>query len=309
MKSFIPKDLKEWNINVIDNLIQLPNIESETFDFKGHCFDAFKELHEDICAMANTIGGYLVIGIDEIKDNRGNTLKFRKKGFDKFKDENNVENYINNALSRIEPLPKFEKLSISDTNLFYPLLKISSEEIDKPYFVKDKGICYVRVNSSSKPASRNTILTLFSNTIKKRNDIEKLKTGIKILIEQILFTSDRIEEVDPRILNDTIIPVNLDLFRSLIVSTDWFFLENKLYGGHMDNSIESGLYYNLNKIERLNLYIENYNKYPNFENRKTIKNIIRFWNPKGSELKQIIGFLTLLISKCDGYLSKTNYMP
>jgi hypothetical protein len=41
MISFIPNDLKEWDISVIDNLIKLPNIESETFDFKGHNFDAF----------------------------------------------------------------------------------------------------------------------------------------------------------------------------------------------------------------------------------------------------------------------------
>lgn len=184
------------------------------------------------------------------------------------------------------------------------MLKINSEEIDKPYFVKEKGVCYVRVNSSSIPASRNTILTLFSNIIKKRNDIEKLKAGINMLIEQILFTSDNIDEVNPKIIYDRIIPINLDLFKSIIISTDWFFLENKLYGGHIDKSIESGLYYNLNKIERLNLYIDNYNQDALIKNREKIKEIIRFWKPQGSELKQVTGFFSLLESKCESYLSK-----
>jgi predicted HTH transcriptional regulator len=59
----IPNRLKDWNIQVIDNLLPILSIESETFDFKGHDFN--KELYCDLCAMANTSGGYIVLGIDE----------------------------------------------------------------------------------------------------------------------------------------------------------------------------------------------------------------------------------------------------
>jgi hypothetical protein len=303
MNSFIPKDLKEWDISIIDKLIQLSHIESETFDFKGHSFDAFKELYADICAMANTSGGFLVLGIDENKDEQNRILNYSKTGFESSKHENGVESRINNALAEIDPFPKVEiRMDIIDGNFFYPVLKIISDEIKKPFFARKK--CYVRVNSQSLPASRTTVMNLFNNLIQKKNDIEKLKTSIKILIEQILFTSDRIDEVDPSIPSDTIIPINLDLFRSIIISTDWFFLENNLYGGHKDNFIDSGLYYNLNKIERLNLYIENYNNHLRLQNRREIKNIVRLWKHNGSELNQVISFFNLLISKCDKFLSK-----
>jgi hypothetical protein len=35
----IPSRLEDWNIQVIDSLLPILSIESETFDFKGHDFN------------------------------------------------------------------------------------------------------------------------------------------------------------------------------------------------------------------------------------------------------------------------------
>ena len=62
--SKVPHKLDEWNIKVINSLIQILSIESENFDFKGSEFNKKSdELYNDICAMANTSGGYIVLGI------------------------------------------------------------------------------------------------------------------------------------------------------------------------------------------------------------------------------------------------------
>jgi hypothetical protein len=78
----IPEKPEDWNIGVIDHLIKILSIESETFDFKGRRFnDKNDELYKDICAMANTSGGYIVLGIGEIKAPDGKIIQFQKEEF------------------------------------------------------------------------------------------------------------------------------------------------------------------------------------------------------------------------------------
>jgi hypothetical protein len=62
----IPMDLGKWDLSVINNLIKFKDIEREIFDIKG---PDLGELDKDICAMANSIhGGILLLGIDEIRE-------------------------------------------------------------------------------------------------------------------------------------------------------------------------------------------------------------------------------------------------
>jgi hypothetical protein len=70
----IPEDLDQWNLKVLDSLLKIGRIESETFDFKG---PDFKELNVDICAMANTSTGIIVLGISPEK----NLVDVRRQGY------------------------------------------------------------------------------------------------------------------------------------------------------------------------------------------------------------------------------------
>ncbi|HEX2407768.1 MAG TPA: ATP-binding protein [Nitrososphaeraceae archaeon] len=206
MDEIIPNELTAWDINTINRLVNLPHIESETFDFKGYQLDGCKELYADICGMANVSGGYLVLGIDEIKDKKGKLLKFEKNGFQLSKHKNDVEDRINDAIAEIEPLLKVEKHIVEDRELFYPILKIIPDEINKPYFARN--ICYIRINSSSHRASRNIVMNLFHNLIQKRNDIQKLNACLKALIEEIQFTSKKIKSTSISNQFERIIPIN-----------------------------------------------------------------------------------------------------
>ncbi len=118
----IPEKLEEWHLEILNKLIELRDIESETFDFKG---TDLKELYKHICAIANTRGGFLVLGIDENKSNSQSLLDFKKAGFDKGK-EDFVNREIRNNIVNIEPTPKVTTKNISEGNKFYVVLEIAN---------------------------------------------------------------------------------------------------------------------------------------------------------------------------------------
>ena len=71
---------EDYDISVINSLIGQRYIERETFDFKGKKAASGSDLAKDFCAMANTSGGIIILGIDEDKNN--NVLKgYTKNGF------------------------------------------------------------------------------------------------------------------------------------------------------------------------------------------------------------------------------------
>jgi predicted HTH transcriptional regulator len=61
--------LEDWNIEIINGLMSVKGIESEQFDFKKdiHTTDKSDKFSNHICAMANSSGGYIVVGIEEKK--------------------------------------------------------------------------------------------------------------------------------------------------------------------------------------------------------------------------------------------------
>lgn len=68
----IPEKFNLWTIDDIDSLLNIPESESEKLDFKREVTD----LTRHICAMANTSGGFIVLGIEESE-----TGSFKKIGF------------------------------------------------------------------------------------------------------------------------------------------------------------------------------------------------------------------------------------
>lgn len=120
MYEMFPQELENWSLDTIDKLIPLPSIENERFDFKGYRLEGLKGIFADISAMANTSGGFLVLGVDENKD-QDIILNYTKNGFESLKHKRSVENSINNALAQIDPCPDVEiRLDISEGNFFIP---------------------------------------------------------------------------------------------------------------------------------------------------------------------------------------------
>jgi predicted HTH transcriptional regulator len=88
----IPHDLKEWDIRVIDSLTLILSIESENFDFKGHDFNKrYDELYVELCSMSNSLGGYIVLGVEECKAPNGQGQ------------EDKIKQSISNSCYNVEP--------------------------------------------------------------------------------------------------------------------------------------------------------------------------------------------------------------
>jgi predicted HTH transcriptional regulator len=74
--------------------------------FKGHDFNKGNdELYVELCAMSNSLGGYIVLGIEEHKAPNGDIIKFVKNRFERGK--------------------KFE----DDSSKFFPVIQIDNIEV------------------------------------------------------------------------------------------------------------------------------------------------------------------------------------
>jgi hypothetical protein len=186
----IPDKIDDWNLETLNELVNFRDVESETFDFKGHNFNEKNdELYNHICAMANSSGGYIVLGIDEERSETDYLIRFIKTGFEKG-EEDHIGQTVGNAMYNVELVPEIDiKHLYDDNDIFYTVLKIRLEETKKPFFTKNRGQCFIRIGNSSKPATRSIILNLaVSKTVSREDkkqhtdylkEIYKKLTGIK----------------------------------------------------------------------------------------------------------------------------------
>ena len=73
--------------------------------------------------MTNTIDGNIVLRIDEVKDQSGHHIKFKKTGF--ANNNEYVRNAINNAMVNVEPTPKVRVRNLLGTNnKFYTIRRL-----------------------------------------------------------------------------------------------------------------------------------------------------------------------------------------
>lgn len=295
----IPEKLEDWNIEILTELVNLSDIESETFDFKSEP----NELHTHICAMANTSGGFLVLGIGEVKSSDGKKIRFKKIGFAKG-EEDQLHLKVGNSIVNIEPTPTVNLKPLVEGKKFYTILKIENTISKKPYFIKDKGQCYVRIGNSSRPASRSTILNLFSNSVEQRNNIEKLRVASAVTKETLMHIASDIGIISC----DSVMkirPVDLSLLKNSVLSSEWFLIEKNLLGSHTgQRSYTTGINSILHELERFNVYIEAYNRATNPEERRNLIGHLYPWGIGSSSHVSTTTFLDAIITATNDFLSK-----
>ncbi len=292
----LPKTLEEWTIEILNELIEYRDIESETFDFKG---TKLHRLYDDICAMANTNGGFIVLGIDEVKSKDSKELlRFRKIGFKKGQ-EDFVSREVGNSIVNIDPQPNVKLIHLNEGKKFCTVLKVEHEIIRKPYFVKGSGQCYVRIGNSSRPASRSTVLNLFTNITERRSSVERLRVTSILLKESLLHVESDVKFVGRDWT--PIAPLDLTFIRNAAISCEWFLIENNLFGGHKGQGVETGLHYVLHNLDLLNTYIVGYNQSRESE-REHLAALLR--NQFNSNGRMSINFLDNLVKVINDFLAK-----
>lgn len=291
----IPHKLKEWDIHVIDSLTLILSIEGENFDFKGHDFNKRNdELYVELCSMSNSLGGYIVLGIEECK---------APNGFDQGQ-EDKINQSISNSCYNVEPTPSIqvEMVYEDDRSIFFPVIQIHNIEVHKPHFTKNRCQCYIRVGNSSKPASTTMVLNLLTDFKARRDNVQRLISTTKFVEESLMFMSSQLESINPSTI-ERITPIDLSNFRDSISLTEWLISDQM--GGHIDSnkdnrfySYKGGIYSNLRQLESLNLYINTYNNEICQSRKEEIKQYLcatQFWCPKRQGIDQMLWFLDGII--------------
>jgi hypothetical protein len=296
-------DPMDWDVAKIDSLRKLMNIERETFDFKGA---EFKKLYEHFCAFANyPERGIIVLGVDPIKPKEV-IIGYEKAGFDADR-EDWILNQIDSQMANVNSIPKITHNILRNIDgRLYPVLGIEGEEVHRPYFVKVEGRqCMVRIGSSSMPASRTTVLHLFSNIIAKRNNVERLRSSAGFLREALKHTCEHIRDIDYNDEDEKLLPLDTSYLSSAALSAYRFLDDYDLLGGHNNiDSFTGGFYSFMQDIQRLSTLINWFNS-GNYAHRKHMKEKkLQNWEPPHDEYNKAVRFLDKIIIKCDEFLSK-----
>jgi hypothetical protein len=296
-----PRDLKDWNIEVLNKLVKLRDIEGDRFDFKG---GDLGDLANHICAMANANEGIMVMGIDE-KKNGEYLVEFEKKGYPSGK-EDSIKKQITDFIVQVDPPPKVTVESISDKEgRFYPLMKIEGDERYKPYMLKNKGTIYVRINSSTVPASRITILNLFGNVRERLKDVRTLRTTCEATKNAYILTAQIIGHGNTSSWA-TIPPLDLTFLKAASMQAQWFLVEKGIYGEVELKGYKSGMQTHLHSLEKMNAYIETFNRAGSPHDKGTIILELDTWQAQTAEFDKITGFLNRVIEESDKYIKVWN---
>ena len=298
--SELPKLLGDWTNQIIYELVRYVDIESESFDFKLEP----NKLYEDICAMANTVGGFIVLGIDEIKE-KGKIIEFKPRGFENGQ-QDDIGTKIGNSIVNVEPTPivELEHIPASDENVFFTVVKITGKNSEKPYFVKGTDQCYVRIQNSSRRVGRTTVLNLFSSTIEQRRNMENLLGSTSLLKESLLHTSDLLSSVGSS-LPEKVSPLDLFFIKNAIITSMWFFTENDLFGKHLQDGYRVGITTFLHKLDNLNADLEAYNNSTDHKTKELMLRKLESWKKGYGEVRSTSEFLDDVIKKANEFISKS----
>lgn len=296
----IPEKLEEWEISTINELVKYSSIESERLDLKSEIND----LQNHISAMANSSGGFLILGIKELKSENGKViLGYEKIGFKKG-EEDLISKQIGNGIFEIEPTPSVKIRHIPDNNKFYSVIKVEKEISKKPFMIKNKGQFYIRIDSSTRPANRSTILNLFAISLEQKRTIEQLLAGINLVRESFLHAINDVRIVSPP-SSMKIPPLDLSFFRNAVLNSSWFLTEKNLFGEHNNQGgYTHGINSLLHDLEFFNIYINSFNLSSDPKEREQLKQQLEPWRMGGSYVENLSTLLNKVEKECNEFLVK-----
>lgn len=119
----VPTEMSDWNIDILNKLVEIRKIETDGLDFKSD----YKDLSKHLCAFANNSFGQMILGIEPHKTKKGQTIGIRKKGLSENK-RDSIRNEVNNAMLNVEPTPSVKLLFIDEDGSVFPVVQITGED-------------------------------------------------------------------------------------------------------------------------------------------------------------------------------------
>ncbi|MGI0048977.1 MAG: hypothetical protein ACREAW_05510, partial [Nitrososphaera sp.] len=173
----------------------------------------------------------------------------------------------------------------------------------KPYMLKNRGVIYVRINSSSVPASRITIFNLFSNSRERVKDVKALRATCEATRNAYLLTAQIIAYRNTSSWM-TIPPLDLTFLKAATMQAQWFLVEKGTYGEAEMKGYRSGMQTHTHSLEKMNAHIAAFNRAGSPHDKQEIMSALNYWEPQMPEFDKIIGFLNRVISDCDNYIKE-----
>ena len=287
-------------------LLDVPGIESDIFDFKGpgkQKRNVVPSLSRHVCAMANTNGGTIVLGIDPVKVPRDGTkiLKYEKNGYD-VGTEDKVGLDISHQFNNVDPVLAYASKILIEGSKYYIVIEVRPEEIRKPYFVRDSCVCYVRIGSSSEPASRSTVINLFSSLQQRIREVERLRVACTTTSAFLKLNLKILQTADTK-SSSTIPSLDLSFLKAAMLESEWFLIDNELLGMPEPGSTSVGMYATIMDLEWMNSLIEGYNNQPHPHDKEKLLLYLNPWRGNENSIQKHLEFLELVEQRCMEFLA------
>lgn len=232
----------------------------------------------------------MVLGIGQ--DEKNGRLRFVKEGWTKGK-EDEVNKTISDHVYQVEPIPNARFLPLDDVDgKFFMLLRVEPVIKDRPYILKGKGACYMRVGNSSFPANRDTIIALCKQTTDMITSIQMLKTITLVLGEQLNHIDEQAEIIShKRDASAYFIPeLNLEQFIQTASLSIRFMTEHDLIDSNLVSGPERrhGFYTTINHLQELNGAIKRFNSDHSSQRGEHFSRYYPYW--RSQHYQWILGY-------------------
>jgi len=163
--SFFEKKIENLEYIDIDNLVCINKIpESYNLDYKVD-YPKNEKLAKLMCSFANASGGYIIVGIEEVRVNNKNTgVPDKIIGVDKADHTTKITNIaISHSQPKIVPSVKTIEI-VSDPGKVVVIIKIEESIEPIMYYSKndsDSNKFFIRINDKKQPADYSILKKLF----------------------------------------------------------------------------------------------------------------------------------------------------
>jgi Putative DNA-binding domain len=194
----IPQSLSEWNYEKIKELTDKDYLEADTFEFKLKIKSRDPKLNDRVvettCAFANTAGGFIIFGINDM----GNRKEERIVGLQKSDD---LSKEFGDKIKSINPTPYYDfvnpliQIPGKNTVLFVAQIPKSS---DRPHMKADTGRFYSRTNKGNEIMNYQQVKEAFLRYEERRSKLSllyiELFSNSKIADEVLRISNKKIDD-------------------------------------------------------------------------------------------------------------------
>ena len=155
------------------------------------------------------------------------------------------------------------------------------------------------------------MLNLFSDYIRRKSDIQKLRATLNLFKQLFDKTSKQLSSLrfTDKEYGLNLPTINTSLLIDTILCAEWFLEEKQLLGGYNYASNPPsemyGLYSVISEVEGLNALIEQFNSRNPRTNLDILRSNVNGWEQNQTDYLRVFKHIDRIIKECEDFLKKT----